>query len=104
MRKITINASNALWGMGFFKASNTEVINDDGIMKMFLHGHRIATLRNNKLSISSCGWRTTTTKERLNGVLEKLGCGVFQKNFEWFLSSSNGDVVPFHDGMIVEVV
>jgi len=41
------------------------------------------------------GWRTVTTKERLN----RFGpVGVYQRNYEWFLS----DGTPFEDDMVVK--
>ena len=71
---------------------------------VFLHNNRIATYdhKNEALKLSSCGWQTVTTKSRLNALLSefKYGCRVFQKNFDWYLSTVN-QTVDFWDGMIL---
>ena len=84
MRKITELASNALLHGDSFTRDNTGV----GGGAMFLHGHKIAehTLHNT-LILNDCGWLTTTTKERLNGVLETFNTGlsIYQKNYTWYI-------------------
>jgi len=47
--------------------------------------------------LNSGGYRTSTTKQRLN-ALTPLGIHIYQKNFDWFVSTSGGDI-PFTDGM-----
>ena len=46
--------------------------------------------------INTCGYRTTTTKERLNGL---SGVHIQQKNFVWYLNGNkwNGDAVKLED-------
>ena len=55
------------------------------------------------LILNSGGYRTVTTKERINAFLP-IGYGVFAKDFVWFVriglwSDDNGKTVPFEDGM-----
>ena len=89
-----------------WSSSNTRVEFNDSIncSIVFLHGHRIATFDHNlkAVKISSCGWQTVTTKSRLNAILSevKYGCSVFQKQFDWYLSTNN-QTVDFWDGMIL---
>ena len=65
MRKITQNAVNAFMGRGKFASGNTY---SDG-QALFLHGNKIAEWINyDELWISTCGWPTSTTKERLGGL------------------------------------
>jgi len=64
MRKITQEAVRAFYAKEKFCKSNTTCI--DG--QMFLHGNLIATLEKDGLKITTSGWDTTTTKERLNGL------------------------------------
>ena len=58
---------------------------------MKLHGNTIAVLRWDSqhcyggLRITNCGWFTTTTKERLNGL---SGVAIHQSKGVWYL---NGD-------------
>lgn len=70
MRKITQHAVNALLSGGTFKQGNTQVIDGD----MYLHGNHIAMIRNDgTILLTLAGLNTTTTRERLNGVLQGLG-------------------------------
>jgi len=79
MRKITSNAINAFMNNDNFSESNTrvEVIADGSNQKteLYLHGNLIAYKINGNHYISSAGWSTSTTRERLNGLLTKLACG-----------------------------
>ena len=98
--------NSALLRKANWAGSNTTVTYNNSIncSSVFLHGHRIATFDHttNALKLSSCGWQTVTTKSRLNALLSefKYGCRVFQKNFDWYLSTVN-QTVDFWDGMIL---
>lgn len=50
--------------------------------------------------LSSCGYRTATTKERINRYIPS-GYFVRQEDFEWYLEKPDGSREPFHDGMIL---
>ena len=52
------------------------------------------------MRIDAKGWRSPTTKTRINDVIAEHG-HVFQQNFEWYYAPKDGDVVPYYDGMIV---
>ena len=56
-----------------------------------------------KVKLNTGGWHTATTKQRMNQFAAEY-CDhrfqVFQKNFEWFVSTEGGEV-PFVDGMEV---
>ena len=96
MRKITQKAIEKMNSKENMKSGNTEVFysktNDTSYLS--LHGNTIAILThfNGKLQISSCGWLSNTTKERLNGF---NSVNINQKNFEWFLNGEkwNGDLI-----------
>ena len=96
----------AISNKGDWSSSNTRVEFNDSTncSSVFLHGHNIATVDHttNCVKISSCGWQTVTTKSRLNAILSevKYGCSVFQKQFDWYLSTHN-QTVDFWDGMIL---
>jgi hypothetical protein len=87
--KITREAATAFWHSKTFRSGNTEVyVSPLGYVGMFLHGNLIARHEGGKrFSISSCGWETKTTKDRLNGILEQFGYPVRlkQKGGKWFL-------------------
>jgi len=100
MRKITANAVSAFFAGVPFSSGNTTVSIRDatGDAYMILHGHTIAVRypTTGHIHISDAGWQTTTTKERLNGILEHVGitgaCKIGQKDFAWYWKEDN---IPF---------
>jgi hypothetical protein len=87
MRKITEEAVNAFYNPylkgNCFNKGNTWVTHSAGLTTMYLHGHAIAKIEDGKLFVNHCGYRTATTKERLNGL---AGVHIVQKNWVWFLN------------------
>ena len=57
---------------------------------IFLHNNRIAHINYNtrQVTISDCGWNTTTTKTAINNVLRQLGLKslIFQKKGIWYIN------------------
>jgi hypothetical protein len=50
----------------------------------------------NKLYIYHAGWRTNTTKERLNWILNYCNLwGIFQKNWNRYFKDPNKDAISF---------
>ena len=84
MRKITKDAIRAYEEDKEFKRGNTQVIIASLWTYLVLHGHRIAgTCIFNGPWINTCGYKTNTTKERLNGL---DGVSIHQKDFVWYLN------------------
>ena len=83
MKKITKDSVQAFESNRPFKRGNMEVRVSQSSTKLLLHGNCIAEKIGQKLFISSCGWETVTTKERLNGL---QGVDIVQKNFVWYLN------------------
>lgn len=97
MRKITEQAVNAFLGNRNFKLSNMEVFINYDVTLMLLHGNVIAQINKatGNISLNHCGWQTNTTKERLNGLLDKLNKPrIYQKAFVWYWK----DGEEFKDG------
>ena len=89
MRQITIDAIRALRNGTNFKRGNTKVSHYNNEAHLLLHGNLIAYYaEQGGLFISSAGWTTTTTKERLNGL---PNVNIHQKNFQWFLNGEEWD-------------
>ena len=89
-----------------FSSANTTVVQNDRAMDVFLHGNHIATLCkiSMDLRLFDGGWRSNTTKSRLNALLEEFGGGdmVVQKNWAWFLVSNlDNSRRAFFSGMTV---
>ena len=101
MRKIESQMNNSIRNRQDFCNSNTMVTHVDGDAFVYLHGNHIATVGDTFLTIFDGGWQSNTTKSRLNALINEF-CnaytdGVFQKNFEWFISTAAG-TVDFENG------
>lgn len=91
MRKITRDAIRAFENGLDFKRNNTEVISceQDKYRVLLLHGNIIAEMDyEGNVWINDGGWKTVTTKERLNGF---SSINIVQKNYVWFLNGELWD-------------
>ena len=96
MRKITNEAEKAFWDNGYFKQDNTTVLNGT----MTLYRTMIAVWGDGLLTLNTDGYRTNTTKERLNGVLSRMGWQIRQHKGEWYVrNSQTEETILFYDGM-----
>jgi len=100
MRKIEAQMNRAISTETDWKSANTQVINIEGVSFVYLYSNLIAMVGDTWLEIFDGGVKSNTTKSRLNAILSEHGTGesVYQKNFQWFVSTSNGDV-PFNNGI-----
>lgn len=95
MRKITREAYQAFINKKPFKKSNTTVqISEDGTVTLLLFNNVIAKQVGGTLSITSAGWPTPTTKERLNSFPDVQ---IKQRKGVWYLN----DI--FWDGSWIDV-
>lgn len=97
MRKITEQSVKAFMNDRNFKSGNTEVVATTcgTFSKLFLHGNKIARKYGDNVYISSAGWQTVTTKERLNGVCDMVGdVGVNQVKGVWYRGN---EVFPLNE-------
>jgi len=93
MKKITEQSIKCFLNNKKFSSGNMKVTVNTEKCSLLLHGNEIAFLSANGIYISDCGWQTTTTKERLNGLLDTLGKrGLYQKDFIWYWK--NEEVFP----------
>lgn len=95
-RKITTQLIRAFLDGDTFRKSNTEVIYNEHeeTSYLYLFDNLIAKLDHYKkeLTITNAGWKSNTTKERLNGL---PNVSITQKNYEWYLNGQlwNGEPV-----------
>ena len=113
MRKLETNMNNAIRSKKNFSSSNTTVKTtsffDNDVYceesEVFLHGNHIATYNHvdKELALFDGGWQSVTTKSRLNALCNEFatGFGVFQKNWEWFISDFQNVKKVFVDNTIV---
>ena len=105
MRKIEREMIQAIIDRKSFNKANTSVSityagtmldhYKDAYMTIKLHGNEIAKYYYNKdntpLYINHCGWKTNTTKSRLNALIKfVLGdlVSINQTDFKWYLNST----------------
>ena len=100
MRKIERLMNDAITNERDWQLDNTMVSNQDGVSFVFLHGNNIAQIGDTWIRLFDGGWQTNTTKSRLSAILTVHGNGerVFQKNFNWFVRTNDGDV-EFESGI-----
>ena len=105
MRQIEKNMNSAIWSKKNWAGSNTTVITEDNISTVMLHGNHIATYYHDtkELALFDGGWQSNTTKSRLNALCAEfaMGFGVFQKNWNWFVSDFSNNKKEFADGITV---
>ena len=106
MRKIESQMIDAIKSETDWKSGNTKVINfynDDKecvVTSVFLHDNLIAEVTDTDMTIFDGGWKSNTTKSRLNALCTEFchdGERVFQKDFTWyvrkFVGAINGQCV-----------
>ena len=108
MRKIETQMNRAIRTQSNWAGSNSTVFTaDNGLhSKVFLHGNHIATYFHveRELQLFDGGCQSNTTKSRLNALCDEFayGCGVFQKNWTWFVSNRlSGITSQFFNGQTV---
>lgn len=103
MRKVSKITAQAFKLNQSIKMGNSKV--NGGVY--YLHGNRIASIDGDGLlNLSDCGWKTSTTKERLNAILEamRLPYCIYQKSFNWFVRNViTNEVIQFNGGMTFDV-
>jgi len=85
--------------------NNTYAIQGEDEIEVRLHGHTILVLYpDSSVKYDSCGWKTVTTKARLNRYGQP-GVVISQKGGQWFIGKggyrNEADWIPFEDGMTI---
>ena len=84
----------------------TKIIKAHGITAIKYHKTDVVTIyheHDDKTKLQSGGYRTATTKRRMNEVSREynLGFHVFQKKGKWFVKLFDDRTVDFFDNMII---
>ena len=79
--------------------NNTQVIKG-ARMAVVLHGTTVVSWDETTVTLNSGGWRTVTTKARMNQASNEYGLGytVWQDRGKWYVNHG-GTITPFEDGM-----
>ena len=95
MRKIEQQMNDAVANNKNWQSANTSVHfnEENGVSVVRLYGNKIAEIGDDYLQIFDGGRQTTTTKSRLNALIERF-CnavtdGVFQKQHCWYITDNN---------------
>jgi len=79
----------------------TSVEFEDDLTKVYYHSTPVVSFNPEKIILDSGGWKTATTKKRMNQVAREFNLGdlgVWQKKGDWFVEYK-GKKMPFRDGM-----
>ena len=88
-RKISQAGAMALESKRKLHQSNTSVEIEFGEWVLKLHGNAISRIADNgDLFVTTAGWNTPTTRERLNAL---NGVSVHQKNYQLYLNDKEWD-------------
>ena len=90
MRKIERQMCDAIANGKDWKSGNTQVVTINGVARVYLHDNHIATVYYDSVEVYDGGWRSVTTKSRLNSLINDL-CdgrmfGVFQRKHQWYIN------------------
>ena len=105
MRKIEQQMIAAINNNQNWESGNTSVHYSEeyGTSTVYLHDNLIAIVSDNDMEIFDGGYQSNTTKSRLNALINEfcnaITDGVFQKNYQWFISDNN-EVKPFTSGYV----
>jgi len=102
MRKIERLMNEAIATSKNWRLDNTEVVTEEGVSTVYLHRNKIAEIGDTWLCLFDGGWRSVTTKSRLNAILRMHGNGegIYQKNYQWYISTAEGDK-EFKSGLVL---
>jgi hypothetical protein len=80
----------------------TKVRHECGTTTVRYHNTDVVTFDAETITLRTGGWRTVTTKARMNQTANvyDLGFYVFQKDFEWFVKTAH-HTVPFGGDSLV---
>ena len=79
----------------------TKVTTGEGVTRVRYHSTDVATVDGDYVTLRSGGWKTATTKARMNQAASQLGLGysVYQKKYEWYVTLPTGETVGYYDGI-----
>lgn len=83
-----------------FPTYRTTVSNYDGVTRVVFHRTTVVRFDSDTITLNSGGWKTVTTKRRMNQASEHYGLEfhVYQKDFVWYVLWK-GETLEYHDGM-----
>lgn len=81
---------------------STKIYESYGDIYMSYHSTIVAIIRpNGDIRVNSGGYRSKTTKDRINFAIRNTGCRVFQQAFKWYISTPDRCFIPFEDNLTI---
>ena len=82
----------------------TTIITVGGSTNIIYHNTAVVSFNQIHIILNSGGWRTVTTKTRMNQASHQfdLGYSVYQRDYEWFVDFNDSIKLPFKDGMVLK--
>ena len=108
MRKIEQDMCRAVVNRMDMRKANTQVLYSPSrdVSCVYLHGNLIAVVDKDAVQVYDGGWQSNTTKSRLNalinGLTDAYTNGVYQHDFDWYVSDKHGKRQPFTHGHTFE--
>ena len=108
MRKIEHEMCSAVRNNKDMRKANTQVLYSTSrdVSCVYLHGNLIAVVDKDTVQVYDGGWQSNTTKSRLNalinGLTDAYTNGVYQQDFDWYVSDKHGERQPFTHGHTFE--
>ncbi len=84
-------------------ANNTTLVDQgEGVIGLRLHSTVVVVFDDSgHIILNTGGYRTTTTKDRLNRVARAHGWSVYAERFDWYVSAPDGTRSEFEDGFTI---
>jgi len=83
--------------------TSTTVMGDGDEVRVQYHATVVVRFDRRQIVLDSNGWRTVTTKTRMNQTSNQfnLGFAVYQREYVWYVDY-RGKTREFHDGMVLD--
>lgn len=80
----------------------TSIRQENGVTNIRYHDTDVVTFDAKTITLKSGGWRTKTTKSRMNQSANQFGLGfqVYQKDYNWYVTFK-GETVDYFDGIVL---
>lgn len=75
-------------------------LSDDEIALRFHDTYVVRAYKSGPVKINSNGWRTSTTKERINRYLPD-GYHLYQTHWDWYVTEPYGGITQYKDNMFI---
>ena len=89
------------------KCVSTRVISTSDSTIVWYHSTPIVAYypKTGNAVLTTKGWRTATTKKRMNQVSAEynLGFTIFQRKWNWYVRLDSGEVLDYEDFMIIKI-